>query len=105
MIGPLTGFDRDAGNREKRRKHGVTPAEIEELFGGSPAISVDVERSLAEERLRAVGRTRAGRFVFLVFTLRERDGETYVRPIGARHMRREEIEGHGRATDPDLRER
>jgi len=41
---------------------------------------------------KAIGQTGAGRFVFLVFTLREHDGKTYLRPISARYMHRKEIE-------------
>jgi hypothetical protein len=32
----LDGFDWEAGNRDKCRKHGVTPAEIEALVRGAP---------------------------------------------------------------------
>jgi hypothetical protein len=52
------------------------------------------KHSLAEERLRAIGKTRSSRSVFLVFTLRERDGRTYIRPISARYMHRREVESY-----------
>jgi predicted DNA binding CopG/RHH family protein/uncharacterized DUF497 family protein len=81
----IAGFDWDHGNLEKCQKHGVSVAEIEGLFTRPHAISVDVEHSLTEERLRAVGRARSGRSIFLVFTLRERDGGTYIRPVSARY--------------------
>jgi uncharacterized DUF497 family protein len=51
-----------------------------------------VDHSLAEERLKAIGRSHSGRSIFLVFTLRERDGKTYIRPISARYMHRREVE-------------
>jgi uncharacterized protein len=51
-----------------------------------------VEHSLAEERLKAIGKSSSGRPIFLLFTLRERDGGTYIRPISARYMHRREVE-------------
>jgi uncharacterized protein len=53
-----------------------------------------LEHSLAEERLKGIGKSRSGRSVFLVFTLRERDGKTYVRPISARYMHRGKVESY-----------
>ena len=42
--------------------------------------------------MRAIGRTKAGRFVFLVFMLRQDDGKTLLRPISARFMHQKEID-------------
>jgi uncharacterized protein len=42
--------------------------------------------------MRAIGKTTAGRYVFLVFMLRQRTGGTWLRPISARYMHRKEIE-------------
>ena len=64
----FAGFDRDEGNREKCRKHGVSVAEIESLFEGAPALAVDATHSEDEERIRAVGQASNGKFVFVVFT-------------------------------------
>ena len=92
------------GTRETWRnatKHGVSVAEIEGLFARPHTLHVDVEHSLTEERLRAIGEAHSGRFVFLVFTLRERDGKVYIRPISARYMHRKEIE-HYEEENPDL---
>ena len=51
-----------------------------------------MEHSLAEQRLRAIGKTDAGRYVLVVFTIRERTGERFIRPISARYMHRREVE-------------
>jgi uncharacterized DUF497 family protein len=85
------GFDWDDGNREKCRKHGVTIAEIEQLFGGGADVTTDAGHSLTEARNRAVGRISSGRYVFVVFTMRMRDGRELIRPISARYMHRKEI--------------
>ena len=42
--------------------------------------------------MRAIGKTAAGRYVFLVFMLREIAQQTYLRPISARFMHQKEIE-------------
>ena len=90
----VAGFDWDGGNREKCRKHGVSVAEVEGLFAKPIMILPDPTHSTAEERLRAIGKTKEGRHVFLVFTVRERDGEKYVRPISARYMHQKEIDSY-----------
>ncbi len=79
----VSGFDWDEGNRGKCEGHGVTVSEIESLFSRAVMILPDHAHSAAEERLRAVGRTDGDRYVFLVFTIRERGGKRYVRPISA----------------------
>ena len=55
------GFQWDDGNREKCRRHGVSLAEIESLFGGSPGVYDDPDHSEQERRLRAIGRVPVSR--------------------------------------------
>lgn len=45
-------------------KHGVSIAEIEGLFDRPHSIHVDVEHSLGEERLKAIGKGSKGRYIF-----------------------------------------
>jgi uncharacterized DUF497 family protein len=52
----------------------------------------DVRHSHGAPRFIAIGRTEAGRSVFAVFTLRQRGGETFIRPVSARYMHRKEVE-------------
>jgi hypothetical protein len=94
----VAGFDWDEGNRTKCEKHGVPAAMIESVFRGPMAVHPDPDHSGAEERLKAIGRTEEGRGVLVVFTLRERGGERFVRPISARYMHRKEIEYFEKAT-------
>lgn len=42
--------------------------------------------------MRAIGKTAAGRYVFLVFMPREVNGRTKLRPISARYMHQKEID-------------
>jgi uncharacterized DUF497 family protein len=88
----VAGFEWDKGNRDKCRKHGPPLAAIEGLFRVPLAVFPDPAHSGAEERFKAIGRTQDGRGVFIVFTLREQDAGTQIRPISARHMHRKEVE-------------
>ncbi len=90
----VSGFDWDTGNRAKCQKHGVSVDEIEGLFARPVMILPDTAHATTEERLRAIGRTQAGRYVFLVFTVRERGGQTFIRPISAGYMHRKEIDSY-----------
>ena len=76
----ISGFDWDAGNREKCQKHGLSIAQIEALFVHSPRIAPDPKHSGEEDRLIAVGRTRAGRPVFVAFTIRVKNNCRFIRP-------------------------
>jgi hypothetical protein len=87
----LAGFDWDGGNREKCRKHGVSVAEIEALFAGQLTIFPDAGHSHEEERIKAIGRTVRGRYVFVVYTVRKRRGRVLIRPISARYMHKKEV--------------
>ena len=88
------GFDWDSGNRTKCQKHGVSIAEIESLFSGSPLVAPDVLHSSKEQRFRAVGRTMKKRPLFIVFTLRNNGEALLIRPVSARYMHQKEIKAH-----------
>jgi uncharacterized DUF497 family protein len=88
------GFDWDRGNKAKCQKHGLSVADIEELFTRPLAILPDAAHSLDEHRLRAIGQTEKGRRVFLVFTLRSKGSEVLIRPISARYMHKREIDAY-----------
>ena len=84
------GFDWDLGNSECQ-KHGAQIAEIESLFSGAVRVVPDPSHSGVEQRLRAVGRSGTGRWLFAVFTWREREGRSLIRPISARPMHTREV--------------
>lgn len=87
-IADIDGFDWDAGNIDKNwHKHGVSNGECEEPFFNQPLlVTEDVIHSQLEPRLYALGRTNAGRRLFMVFTIRA--GK--IRIISARDMSRKE---------------
>lgn len=95
------GFEWDAGNLPKIwERHQVRFSECEEVFAGAPRLlQPDPRHSLAEPRFVVHGRTRAGRWLGIVFTLR---GER-IRVISARDLNRRERRElqHGQATEAD----
>ncbi len=58
-------FDWDAANMEHIARHGLTPGEVEEVFGND---AMDIGRQLryGEDRTVHLGETLAGRIVFVV---------------------------------------
>ncbi len=86
----IDGFEWDDGNWPKCGKHGVSRNDIEQVLLGTPAVMSDPHPD--EPRMRAIGKTTQGRYVFLVFMLRKTAHTTLLRPISARYMHQKEIE-------------
>lgn len=87
----VLGFDWDAGNRRKCRKHGLALEEIEAFFRQeSVFVMPDIHHSRSEERYIAYGHSPKGRPMFVAFTFRIREDETLIRPISARYMHEKE---------------
>ena len=84
----VTGFDWDEGNLTKNwDKHRVAHVECEQVFFNRPlVVAEDEPRSQQESRYYALGQTDAGRFLFLVLTIRD----NLIRIISARDMSRKE---------------
>lgn len=61
--------------------------EVEEIFAGIPTVTADPHPR--ELRMRAIGRARSDRYIFLVFAPRTVDGRTFIRTISARYMKKE----------------
>lgn len=94
----FSGFDWDRGNRTKCQKHGVSVAEIESLFTRQIRVAPDPAHSTREERFKAIGTSDTGQHVFIAFTLRQRGGDTLIRPISARYMHRKEVAHYEKET-------
>lgn len=92
----ISGFDWDDGNWPKCGKHGVSRDDIEQVLSASPAVMPDPHPS--EPRMRAIGKTSTGRYVFLVFMRRDVAGQHLLRPISARYMHQKEIDHYERRT-------
>ena len=96
----VSGFQWDEGNRNKCQKHGVSIVEIEALFTHLHHLVPDVAHSTTETRFLAIGRGGGARPILVAFTLRARQGETFIRPVSARYMHLKEIEAYEKATAP-----
>jgi uncharacterized DUF497 family protein len=98
----ITGFEWDKGNEQKNAKHGVTPAEAEQVFMNEPIIiTPDVSHSGGEQRYRALGRTNEARQLIVIFTLRNND--TLLRVISVRGMHRKERAIYEQETQRDTK--
>ena len=86
----IDGFDWDDGNWPKCGKHGVSQAEIEQVLLGTPAVLPDPHPD--EPRMRAIGKTAAGRYVFLALMWRQHEG--IPSPLQVRVVREEATEAH-----------
>lgn len=85
----IEGFQWDEGNAQKsENKHGVTPAEAEQVFFSHPLVLDDAKHSGGEPRSHALGETNDARLLHITFTLRE--SGTMIRVISARPMNRKE---------------
>ena len=84
------GFEWDEGNEGKNwEKHKVSDSECEEVFFNDPLLAgTDPEHSRSESRYFALGRTDAGRHLFVAFTIRKE----LLRVISARVMTKKELE-------------
>jgi uncharacterized DUF497 family protein len=83
------GFDWDTGNRRKNEKHGVSVAEIEQVFLNAPLLlTPDPKHSQKEPRQHALGRPDQDRWLHVTFT--ERNDGQLIRPISARTMSQKE---------------
>lgn len=101
MIFQTSGFDWDEGNRAKCEKHGLSIAEIEEVFVQNVRVAPDSKHSRDEDRSIAVGKTNAGRPVFVVFTIRTKNGLRLLRPLTARYMHAKEIAFYEKAYEEE----
>ena len=63
------GFDWDEHNTAHIARHGVTPEEAEEAVLNGPS-DQEIALRQGETRRAAIGRTNAGRYLFLVTTWR-----------------------------------
>ena len=91
IVSKAVSFQWDEGNSEKIWiKHGITQSECEQAFFNLPFLVFDDSRhSQNEERFYALGRTDAGKGLFIVFTYRD---ESLIRIISARRMTKAERE-------------
>ncbi|MDI6731686.1 MAG: BrnT family toxin [Candidatus Margulisbacteria bacterium] len=81
-------FEWDSANLDKNwDKHKVAHFECEEVFFNKPlVVSPDIKHSSHEARFYALGKTNRNRFLFVVFTVKNKK----LRVISARDMSKKE---------------
>lgn len=84
-------FEWDKGNELKNWiKHKVSKAEVEAVFTDTRKIVFsDIEHSQGEDRYIAIAKTKQGRLLFTVFTIRGE--EVRIRIISSRDADRKEV--------------
>lgn len=84
----IVGFEWDKGNSNKNlKKHGVADGECEEIFfDPRKRIAKDLKHSTQENRFILLGKTKLGRLLFIVFTIRN----DKIRIISARDVNKKE---------------
>jgi uncharacterized DUF497 family protein len=82
----VAGFQWDSKNKRRPvEQHAVTQLEAEQVFFNQPLLVVHNENHPQDgPRFHALGRTDAGRFLHITFTLRSAD--TLIRVISARDI-------------------
>ena len=70
MIDELDGFAWDEHNVGHISRHEVTPMEVEEA-ARRPALIVPAQPRGGEQRWKLLGKTTAGRYLVVVFTVRQ----------------------------------
>ena len=92
IISHCVGFDWNDGNQLKNwEKHSVSASECEQVFFNHPLVtSPDVVHSSYEARFYTLGKSDAGKYLFIVFTVRN----NLIRIISARDMNSKEREAY-----------
>jgi uncharacterized protein len=85
VLDGVEGFDWDLHNVRHVARHGVDPAEIEEVFE-RPHVIIPAKSMGGEKRWKLFGTSAAGRYLVVVFTLRD----DRVRPVTAHTMNQRE---------------
>lgn len=67
----IEGFDWDAANVGHVLRHAVSPFEVEEAIA-RPHLTIPAKTVQGEERWKLFGKTAAGRYLLVVFTIRRR---------------------------------
>jgi uncharacterized DUF497 family protein len=88
MLNDIFGFDWDEPNTSHIAKHHVSREEAEDIFfDNNHILDADLKHSLVEKRYIIVGKTKVGRLLYQIFTIRKKS----IRIISSRDINRKEI--------------
>lgn len=95
-LAKITGFEWDEANIEHSAKHNVIPKEAEDVFfDKNNVLDEDIKHSTVEERFLIIGKTKKGRLLYQVFTIRK--GK--IRVISSRDINKKEVKIYEKKTD------
>ena len=97
MLDGVRGFDWDPDNVGHVARHGVNPVEVEEAVERAHVI-IPARELHGEKRWKLFGRSAAGRYLVVVFTIRD----DRLRPITAHTMNQRERRIYGPEIDQTL---
>ncbi len=81
------GFEWDKGNLDHIKKHKIRYEDCEEIFNNKPLlVKKDQRHSQMEERFEVLGKTNAGKKIFLVYATRR----SKMRVVSARDQSKKE---------------
>ncbi len=94
-LGKVLEFEWDKSNIAHIAKHDVVPKEAEEVFFDKDNVQdKDLEHSTIEKRFLVVGKTKKGRLLYQIFTIR---GEK-TRVISSRSVNKKEVKLYEKET-------
>lgn len=94
-LGNIITFEWDEANISHLAKHNVLPKEAEEIFFDKNNVQdEDIEHSSNEERFLSIGKTKKGRLLYQIFTIRENK----IRIISSRDINKKEVKLYEKET-------
>lgn len=88
-LGKITAFEWDEANIGHIARHNVLPEEAEEVFFDENNVQdEDVEHSTNEKRYLIIGKTKEGRLLYQIFTVRVKK----IRVISSRDINKKEVQ-------------
>lgn len=94
-LGKVIGFEWDEANLKHIGKHNVLPKEAEEVFfDKNNILDEDLKHSLLEQRFLIIGKTKKGRLLYQIFTIRN----DKIRVISSRNINRKEVQLYEKKT-------
>lgn len=91
----ITGFEWDRANIAHIAKHKVIPEEAEDVFFDENNVQdEDIEHSKVEKRFLIIGKTKKGRLLYQIFTIRGKE----IRVISSRDINKKEVKLYEKET-------
>jgi len=91
----ITGFEWDQANIVHIAKHDVSAKEAEEVFFDNDNVQdEDLEHSTTEERFLIIGKTKKGRILYQIYTIRE----DKIRVVSSRGINKKEVKLYEKET-------